>query len=326
MLKDKGYIGKQGLSCLSACYVNYLNYRGYKITETDVLLSNNFKVFYYQDENGPQLKANVYEAILNCYHNFGIQCDIRHLDGDITQGLRDLVEKDTLLTLEVGYGSLDYNAIFQHSQSAEHYINVIGIKDNMVYIDDSYIPVFPPKSYRGWYDLDKLERAWKEKSYSYRVFGIPDNIPLLKENYEPFSLLKPFLENYLAGGKDSIYIYGVDAIDMIKKDIDAIGLRNPQEVPQLLFDYNYMIKTKGAFTFKLVILEAMERINQQNPCEDLLLEVKDIVKEWNQFSMLMIKVSMIYKNSKDLIRIKDKLDSIMEHEKVVFNQIISLER
>lgn len=322
MIYEKAYKTLQGYECLSSCIGNYLMYDGININASDIFfLGNGFNITYNINEK--IIKTDMYEANFKFMNLFGVKYEQKSFTDRISaiEFLKKSVLCEKKVIIKVSSSFIKYNRVFSQSNNSPHYINVIGIKQDEVYISDGFVPTRIASVYEGWISLDQIVSAWEAMEYRCLILNF-DKINFDKnmiENNIKFKIQKG-IKSYLDGGIYSDFCYGVTAARKLLSELNELILKD--NFYESVVFMNYQLRVYGFLSSKNMILAKIRDFGlSANVCEGY----ENVINMWEKVLLLLIKVG-ISKKLDTLDELISTVDDCIENERSVLNDIVALWR
>lgn len=314
------FITVQGYECLNASFVNFLNYKGLSITGGEIcFLGGGFLI---QRKEGIGVVSNLYNSYFNALNYFGVKYQQKkELNKEPLEFIKIHIDQGEMLCVNVNAKYLGYHTIFQQAETdSPHFINVIGYDEQKqsIKISDGFVPTLIPSLYQGWIPILSFMRGWNDKKFEHFCLKKEEK----KIDWNEVQLIK--LQNlihstyrYLDSSKMSLdhEVYGENAII---KSFQYL-LEKTTNVKEEIFKFNYQLRINGFFSIKRFTLQALESL-QLEP--DLCLSYQNIINEWNNFSLLLIKAGISGKFL-TLNKVISKGRKMIEDEREVLCSILS---
>lgn len=292
MICEKEYHTIQGHECLSSCISNYFYNNGLALTGSDIFfLGDGFHITYQNNDN-MVIGADLYNANYTFCDRYHVT--IQHEKCLSKESAKNLLKQSILeerkICIKVSSECLKYNKVFKQASGSPHFINVIGIKEQELYISDGYVPTYVPSAFEGWVFAEHIMEAWKRMQYEYVI--LDDNFDNLSaellesevKNKIQFGIYEYLNESMVEG---ELYI-GEKAVLHLLEDLEKVFDEN-KEVGKLVYNINYQLKIYGFITSKQMLLEKLIFMKYD---ETNLLEYQIVIDGWNKLCLLLLKAGL----------------------------------
>lgn len=317
MLYEKDFEVIQGYECLSSCISNYLSLSGIHITGSDILfIGGGFRVSY--TKKSLELGTDIYLSNFRFMDNMDVSYEHAKLDPHIDplDFLKYNIMNEKKICLKVGSEYLKYNRVFNQSGNSPHYINILGIKDDQVYICDGYVPTRIPSVFKGWVDISMVVNAWKSMCYEYILM-----IKINQMNEElltniAFEKVKQSIIAYLAGGIVDIHFLGHNAILQLNEELDELfKLSDMRDVTKKI---NYQLRIYGFISVKIILYEKLKQLYGSSINLDYYA---NIIDQWNKICSILLKSGYTNKRD-DYKKVYEKITECTNKENEVLFSIL----
>jgi len=266
--------------------------------------------------------SNLYNSYFSTLEYIGVSYkSCKKIDSKPFDFIKAQIDSGNILCMNVSTKYLEYSLIFQQSAAeSPHFINVIGYNEaeEKIKISDGFIPTLKPSLYEGWANCSSVLTAWKNRDFEHILFDRKEQmidwdkcraIEILNLKKSIFYYLYPQKESQ---NNDS---YGEMAI---KKSLYGL-LADLDDRKEKILDLNYKLRINGFFSIKRFTLQALEAMEVNS---DLCKLYNDIISEWNNMSLPLIKAS-ISNNLQFLNDVVHKGFEIIEKERKVLCELLT---
>jgi len=230
-------------------------------------------------------------------------------------------EKNIMILLDTS--KLSYNKVFTRNEATGHFVNVIGYRNNQVYISDGYVPTRVLSIFEGWISIEALLDIWSVYGYYYIEIAITDieEVNKIISNQNMISTIKLDLQHYLNGGVDNntgLY-HGISAIHNFQRYLEYVLKHEGKELEKFLYRLVYNFKIKGFFIGKNCIYNLIINIfPDDNVIEK---EMQENIRNWNITMLKILKIR--FEPSNEYIgRLKNIICVLIEKEINTYRKII----
>lgn len=177
MIYERNYVTHQGNECFMTCLQNYFKYFNYDVDETDIVFAENgFNAKFRNEDNHGNKTLGIFTDCFNSSFDFLNYYKIKYSDYkdledvEARKFLVDCIQNEIPITIKMKPSCLKYNKIYEFAVNGAHYINIIGIRNEELFISDGSVPTFPTTTYHNWVNSEIIYRGWKEREKRFFVF------------------------------------------------------------------------------------------------------------------------------------------------------------
>lgn len=320
--KYENYRTYKGIECLNSCIYNYIFNKGFNITRSDIFfLGQGLDITYTGHPDEKMIYSRQYESNYLFIKKFMPETICENIvDKDInsmSEFLREKVLSDESIIVQVSSTRLPYNKVFPVNEIISHFINVLKYDDvnRKYYISDGCPPVMTDEVWEDWISEEELLDNWSSMGGKYIVLKF-DNNNLDSVKSKSLQEFQSQLKSYVKGRNILIKskYKGYKSAVTLLKDMLPLFENNVPETKQLVINVNRQFKINGFLQAKEYILDKTRDIN-----EDICIQYKDIIDEWNKQMLLFIKIGIssdtnrYSKLIKDIECLTDKELEILEN-------------
>ena len=256
----ENYKTVQGYECLNSCIVNFLRNEGYPVNLYDVLIIGEGLEIIYSQQNGfPEIHTSIYEANFRYLGKTGIPYIYKKYRGT---NLGEFFEKQLLankrMILRVDAQKLIYNKAFHHEESIPHFINLIGISDDLklVKISDGCAPAYQDSIFEDWVEIEALGYAWVEMGLEYIEFDLKDSRKWKIDKYKTKDIFSNYRKKDNRRLANRLFRKDVYAIESFRREIIR-SLRKNIEVSngEIAYYTCQSIKINGILPLKKILYQ-----------------------------------------------------------------------
>ncbi len=303
MIIDKDYETILGESCLGAAINNYLKYKKINIeSEVLFLLGGGFDLKY--DEISHEIKTN--ETYGNIYRKalrlLGLEYDYNNCKIDEWQFIRNVIDNEKMITLEVKSQFLNYDEIFINGKNSVHCFNIVAYNNEhrTVYLSDGFVPTAVPKCYEGWVQFDDILTGWQQNNNKYYIFLFSD-FKITKEIYNRIDkIIYLNLKNNLEK-KSNNYTYVDRWRNFVFKSIN-----NNSDKKKLIYNINFQLCFCGFIQSKVSFANY---ICKKNFNSELKTNLVDCIKKWKIIRLKFYRLAYQYDEDVKIIINKEIMEN-----------------
>lgn len=315
MIVNKEYNLVQGHECLSACLGNYLNYLYPDLTGNEIIVAGGgFRVTYDSDQK--VIGTPFYDANFKFMRKYGIQYKRSNCEKNQEEFIRKCIRTGQKIIIKVDVCQLTYNRVFKQVSSAPHLVNILGKKEDELYICDGYVPTREASVFEGWVSCQSVIKAWKKMNAEYIILDKQIKIDCPKIQLDMMEILHRNIQEYITGGIKNDVFYGYTAILQLFEDIKK--QMEKQYIQKLILEYNYQIKIFGFLSMKIILREILIKMNMM----ELATSYNDVIKHWNIMCTILVKMAFS-KSERILQELQNKIIDCIQKEERILLQIMS---
>lgn len=313
MEKENDFEVIQSYECLNACLTNFLHLTGRKDKPSTVFFGGEgFRFKYREEDDQNVLLSDMYKANFIYMDRISLQY-FHAFYNNPSEALFFVgkgVKEGRCFALKIQSDSLKYNRVYAQT-IALHYINIVDYCEEKqeFFILDGDVPTAIPSCFCGWVDAKSIIDGWLKTNCEYVEFVNSEDLSTLSKDEMKKNIKLQLMEYYNAPNEDK----GVSAV---RKYFDEISRCEESQLSKLARDVNYQIKIEGIWASRHFLLEYLSLNDFE---EEMIEELKVIIKQWNNVCMMCIKLS-ISKREKELI--VSMLVALLEREKDLFDKVI----
>lgn len=288
MICEKQYHTLQGYECLSACISNYLFYNNINVTASDIFfLGNGFNVYYEEDTK--RILTDIYNANYNFLEKYNVKYSIFHAsdENEGRQILKESIENELMLIIKVSAESLKYNRIYNQAGDSPHFINVIGQRENEVYVSDGFVPTRKFSVYYGWTNLYNILSAWSKQNYEYFIIDKVNFLSDFNVKEKVWSKIHEGIEKYIKGERSNGIINGYPAMIEVLDNLRRRLEEKEEHLEKRTLYLNHQLRICGFVSSKKMLLQQIKVFGEDN---ELINKYGYIVNRWSKLLMLLVKV------------------------------------
>lgn len=311
----KNYRTIQGYECLNSCIVNFLKNEGYTVNMYDVLIiGKGLDITYSQKKGFPEIQTSIYEANFRYMNKIGISYSCRRYCGkNQREFLRKQFLKNKRMILRVDAQKLIYNKAFHQKESIPHFVNLIGISDNLkfVKISDGCAPAYQDSIFEDWVDIEKIEYAWNEMGLEYIELDLEDSQKGKTDIYKTKDIFSDYKKNDKRRLVNRLCCKNFYAIKKFqKKVIQCVRENEVFSNAEIVYYICQSIKINGILSLKKILYQYFLNVEKDEYCIE---KSKTQVELWEQLSFLLIKV-LVSRREDEIRRIEEILLEIVKAE------------
>lgn len=295
MILEQGYHTYQGYECFGACVSNYLQWKQVNITASDLFfLGDGFKIYY--EKSIERIVSNMYKAGYAFLNNYDMKYSIAQAENrfNAKKILNRHIRNESMIIIKVSAEGLNYNRIYKQAGNSQHYVNIIGLLDEDVYVSDGFVPTRKFSVYQGWICLEDIMEAWEREKYEYIILDeIKSNLDEIEIQESVLIKIMESIKEYTAFSEKNGVIYGYHSIIALLNDLRERVLAHDIYLEERTLFLNQQLRVYGFLSSKKMLLD---RIKGYAINADIVCGYDQIIEFWSKNLMKMVKIGF----SKDI--------------------------
>ncbi|MBS4932117.1 hypothetical protein [Jutongia sp.] len=311
----KNYRTIQGYECLNSCVVNLLQNEGYPVNLYDVLIiGDGLDIIYSQQKGFPEIQTSIYGANFRYMDKIGISYSCKkYCNKNLGEFLKKQFSENRRMILRVDAQKLIYNKAFHQEASIPHFVNLIGISDNLdlVKIGDGCAPAYQDCIFEDWIDIEEIEYAWSEMGHEYIEFDLKDSQNWKIAKYKTRDVFSDYKKKNKLRLANRLFRKNIYAIEFFRKEIIRSVRQNEEFFDgEIAYYICQSIKINGILPLKKILYQYYLNVEKD---EYFIEKCKTQVELWEQLSFLLIKV-LVSRREDVIQKIEEILSEIVKVE------------
>ena len=318
----ENYKTVQGYECLNSCIVNFLRNEGYPVNLYDVLIiGEGLEIIYSRQRGFPEIQTSIYGANFRYLEKTRISYSCKNYHGkNPGEFFRKQFLANKRMILRVDAQKLIYNKAFHQEESIPHFVNLIGISDDLklVKIGDGCAPAYQDSIFEDWMEIEALGYAWGEMGCEYIEFDLKDSPKWKIDKYKTKDIFSNYRKKDSQRFTNRFFRKDVYAIETFQRVL-ICSLQKNKELSNGEIGYYICqsIKINGILPLKKILYQYYLDVEKDKQC---IKNTKILVELSEQFSFLLIK--LLVSGKADVIqRVEEVLSEIVKVEKDYANAV-----
>ena len=318
----ENYKTVQGYECLNSCIVNFLQNEGYPVNLYDVLIiGEGLDIFYSQQKGFPEIQTSIYGANFRYMEKTGISYSYKKYRGkNPGEFFRKQFLANKRMILRVDAQKLIYNKAFRQEESIPHFVNLIGISDDLklVKISDGCAPAYQDSIFEDWMEIEALGYAWVEMGLEYIEFDLKDSRKWKIDKYKTKDMFSNYRKKDNRRLVNRLFRKDVYAIESFQREIIRSFRKNKEfSNGEIAYYTCQSIKINGILPLKKILYQYYLDVEKD---EHFIENSKTLVELWEQLSFLLIKV-LVSRKADVIQRVEEVLAEIVKVENDYANAV-----
>lgn len=311
----ENYKTVQGYECLNSCIVNFIQNEGYPVNLYDVLIiGEGLEIIYSQQKGFPEIQTSIYEANFRYLEKIGISYNYKkYREKNPGDFFRKQFLANKRMTLRVDAKKLIYNKAFHQEESISHFVNLIGVSDDLklVKISDGCAPAYQDSIFEDWMEIEALGYAWVEMGLEYIEFDLKDSRKWKIDKYRTKDIFSNYRKKDNRRFINRILRKDIYAIESFQREMNR-SLRKNREFfdGEIAYYTCQSIKINGILPLKKILYQYYLEVEKD---ERFIQNSKALVELWEQLSFLLIKV-LVSRKTDVIQRVEEVLSEIVKVE------------
>lgn len=301
--ENERYITNIGSSCLTACIINYFNYKKLLVSEEDLLLSSNALNLFYKKHSG--FSIPLFTILRENLYNHNII--LKQFDEGY-ESLDHLIRNENMIFAYIDKNIIKYAEVFNsfHSSLKFHCINIIGTDIKGYIVSDGFIPTRIPISFQGFLDIDDKNIFIKMS----KIYSIEINKRPTWNKDEILFHIKNAIENYftLTNDINPFGEMGQDILDFNHND------------KEYFLEYSISIAVGGVLASRKLFLRMAYKIAKEEYRNRIMESESILLVSYKKLQLLLTKCYLAL-NEANIILVLQMIKRIREIEEKLFSEL-----